>query len=624
VKTCRDRTRGGERGGALLGVLIVGVLTALLCVATLDVATTETKSASVARQRLVAAFVAEAGIEREIADLKDLQRKSILTAPFLGIDAQAGRTTFTNELLVKDGAAVGEYTVRVTAVSAVNSLTRDVSIESIGWAPSAASPGAVRARVNAVVRCALARSEVFDYVYFINNWGWYYGDTITANGNVRANGQFDCGRYAPVVNGLPRYRNLEGADLQGYIDDNHDGIKDGSDGGIYAGWDIVGSERVRGMAGERWTQDDADAGRCSQAQVDGFKNQHDFLSQMNMPNLTDLTIYENMAKAKGSRITIGGVQVCNAVVGDEAGEKQNLYLAGTDANPIVLNGLVVVRGDLIISGKVTGHGAIYCGRNVYVPKDLAYVNPPDPVPLDRPTEQQLETWLAANLGKDALGLFARNHIVCGDYTNSSWQSYVRSWVSDPRNKSEEDAGGDGIPNTRAGRDGILGTADDDTLDGDHVWTVQRYTQADADRGLLPLGKRVGDAIPGTGEDIDGDGVYDPTTQMSEFNVSTPLTSSYWQGNIPASVTAFSQISSLNLTRTDGAFYTNHTLAALSTAWNSDWHWNGCVVSRNEAIVYGTKTIKFNYDVRLYGGGESHGFYLPKVWAPIQLLLWQTD
>ena len=613
-----------RRGSALFGVMVVMVLAALMCLATLNVSTSETKGAFTARRRLTALYVAESGIERQIADIRALQRKATLTAPFQGIDLLAGRTTYTAEPLVVNGRTIGQYTVEVTAVTAVDNLTRDLTIVSTGYVPAADHPGAQTRRVTAVVRCELKRSEVFDYVYFINNWGWYYGDTIYAQGNVRANGQFDCGGYSPTVEGIPRFRKVDGTDLSGYIDDNGDGLTDGNDGGIYAGWDIVNTQNVQGMAGLLWTQADADAGRCTQSQVGTPKNQHDFLEQISMPNLTDLTIYEEIARNNNSSIRIGETVVADAVVGDDPGEPSNLYLRGTDENPIVIDGPVVVRGNLIISGKVTGRGAIYCGRNVYVPRNLTYANVPTDIPTDSPSEAELEQWLQENQDKDALGLFAREHIVVGDYTNSYWQYYVKSWVNDWRNKSEEDAGLDLIPNTRAGRDGILGTADDDALEDDDQWTVERYTQQDAEDGLIPPGKSVGDPIPGTGEDIDGDGQYDPTTRMSEFNLDVPLDPAYWAGNLPSGVSSYSSISTTQLTQLDAAFYTNHTIAALTLAWDEDLHMHGCVVSRNEAIIYGTKTIQLHYDLRLYGGGESFGFYLPKTWAAIRTLLWRSD
>ena len=44
-------------------------------------------------------------------------------------------------------------------------------------------------------------SLVFDYEYFLNNWGWWWGSTITGNGGQRANWDFDF-RSNPTVNGV--------------------------------------------------------------------------------------------------------------------------------------------------------------------------------------------------------------------------------------------------------------------------------------------------------------------------------------------------------------------------------------------------------------------------------------
>ena len=122
-------------------------------------------------------------------------------------------------------------------------------------------------------------------------------------------------------------------------------------------------------------------------------------------------------------------------------------------------------------------------------------------------------------------------------------------MNHPLNESKEDAGLDGLPNTRAGRDGILGTGDDDLLEGDGVWSVDYYTQANFDAGTIPPGKNIGDPIPGSGEDIDADGVYDGTTQMGEFyidgNGSGSFDASLW-ANMPAGITNYNQIATSNI------------------------------------------------------------------------------
>jgi hypothetical protein len=557
-----------------------------------------------------ALYAAQAGVEDVVKQLSNMRGASRIDQPFLWYDGLTGRQLCNASWLTKDGISLGQYDVTVSAVNQIDRWTRDVLVHAVGYVPSKGSPNAVTRVVDAIVRVANGRSEVFDYVYFINHWGWYYGDTIVANGNVRANGQFDGGVYDSTLYAFPRFQKLVNGQFQGYIDD----------GGIYAGWNIIGAQDIKGDANAVWTQADVTAGHCTQSDVGKKKCQHPYQNPVVMPNLSDLTVYEALAREKGSYIKIGSTVVVNAVQGDVSGTPQNLYLTGTATAPIEIHGPVVVRGSVIISGVVKGQGAIYSGGNVYVPKDLAYKTPPATPPLHA-TQAQMESWIAANANANALGLFARKHIVVGDYTNSSWQSYVSSWVNDSRNESKEDAGMDGIPNTRNGRDGIRGTADDDVLEGDGIWTTNRYTTMHQTEGLIPPGKNVGDPIPGTGEDIDGDGRYTPRCLMSDFNIPASLTAANWAGNVPSGTPSYSSVSSTSITHIDAAFYTNHHIAMLTLASGKDMTFNGCVVSRNESIVYGTNHCIFNYDLRLLDEGQTYGFYLPRTWKPVQVVFW---
>ncbi|HHI81290.1 MAG TPA: hypothetical protein ENK02_15100 [Planctomycetes bacterium] len=341
-----------------------------------------------------------------------------------------------------------------------------------------------------------------------------------------------------------------------------------------------------------------------------------------MPNLSDLTQYEEKAISSGGNIKIAGTVVSNAVYGDEPGEKQNLYLHGTSSNPIEIHGTVVVRGDVLITGVVKGQGAIYSGGNVFIPNNLNYADPPSSSRPADGTEAATEAWLTANKNKDFLGLFAKENVVLGDYTNSYWQNYVSNWLGNPMNASEEDAGEDQVPNTKNGRDGSPGTADDDLLEGDGQWTTEKYTAEDQALGLIPPGKSVGDPIPGTGEDIDGDGVYDPTLTVADLQVKDPLTPSKWGGNIPGTgISNYSDIASIYMTNLDGVFYTNHAFAWL-TVPGTDINVNGAIISRNESIIYGGK-IYMNYDARMLGGKNGvAGDLLPVTPKSIRILSWQ--
>ncbi|MBK7642578.1 MAG: hypothetical protein IPJ19_05935 [Planctomycetes bacterium] len=605
-----------RRGNALLGTLIVLVALLGLLYATSRVSVVEVHETRSAVEDVQSKYLAEAGVERALNFLAQTARAGSQQDPLRGLHQLFATSDhlspFVAEPLTSGLQQVGAYSVSLRATEQ-NATSITIAIDATGYRPEAPQSLAAGqhpstwSAVRTIVRYSLAPSHVFDYGYFINNWGWFYGSTITCNGNVRSNGQFDVAGYSPTITGQPLYDavswNGTQATLSGYHDDNGDGLLDGNDGGLWSSWDITGAQHLQGNGGHA-------------------QNQHDFQDPIPMPNLSDLGMYEANAVDQHSSITIDGVQVANAVVGDEPGEKQNLYLVGTSAKPIVLNGPVVVRGNLIISGVVTGQGAIYSGGNVYCPNSVTYKNPPSAPRPANGSQAANEAWLSTNWNKDFLGLFARENIVVGDFTNSTWQSYVSQWMGDAMNVSAEDCGADGIPNTRAGKDGILGTADDDVLEGDGLFSVQHYTQADADLGLLPAGAHVGDVIPGSGEDIDGDGAFDGQASLANVILTTPLDAAHWSGNMPAAgLTNYRSIASMNAATLDAVFYTNHSFC-WTVLGSQVARINGALVSRNEDIVYGTPSLEFNYDCRLLGGSSGRAArLLPQTLQSPEILRW---
>ncbi len=277
---------------------------------------------------------------------------------------------------------------------------------------------------------ANAPAKVFDYVYFINNWGWFYGSPITSYGDVRSNGRFDF-KYGPTVN---------------------------SD--IYAGNEVGINGTVYGY------------GRHEQYQ-------HGHSETLPMPNLNDLSYYKNNATGT---IKIDGHILVNGVLGDNSGEKDNIVLIGTQNHPIEINGTVVIEGDVVVSGYITGQGVIYSGRNIYVPNNIIYVNPPSAerpeYPVDAPPDwKTVDTFVAENQTKDLVGFAASENIVLGDYTASKNQwifNYYLYYMGD------EDVGIDGIPDTgdEGEGDGIFEARYED-LDGDGI-KDDHYVFADLD------------------------------------------------------------------------------------------------------------------------------------------------
>ncbi len=613
----RRAARRTRRGSALVSTVVAFVGVFGLLYASVAVSSVEVRRSRRELDELRAQHLADAGVERAMLFLRQTADAGGTQNPLAGLNNLfAGGATLSPFVAtgVMDGAAqVGAYSVTLNVVEQT-ATSISIAIDATGYVPDAPqnlpagrSPEAWSA-VRTTVQYELSPSEVFDYGYFINNWGWFYGNTIICRGNARSNGQFDVAGYAPTVTGQPRYgaveRNGSTVSLSGYMDDNGDGLLDGNDGGVFSGWDIVGAQNLQGNGGQA-------------------QNQHDFQDRIDMPNLTDLSPYEENAVAQGGSISIGGTVYADGVLGDDAGEKQHLYLVGTTANPIVLDGPVVVRGDVVIQGVVTGQGAIYAGGNVYVPRSVSYLNGPTTTRPASNSQADTEAWLSTNWERDFLGLFARKNVVVGDHTNSTWRTHVGNWMASSLNGSAEDAGDDLIHNTRAGRDGILNTSDDDVLEGDGVFTFDVYTDEHLAMGLIPAGKSVGDAIPGTGEDINGDGVFTPTTTLADVTLTTPLDSTNFGGNIPSGgIARYRDISSLSANRIDAVIYTNHSFCWTVTGSTSA-RINGALVCRNENVIYGTPTLEFNYDARLLGGnsGMAAGL-LPSVLREPEVLRWQ--
>ncbi len=597
---------------AAMSTLMVGLVFATTAFAVIDLG--ESKSAM---DEVRARFVAQAGVEDAVCFLRSAAGKTGFHDPLLGLHnlfGSGGTLAFkVGEPLLDGSRKAGEYSVTMSAVE--DSTGIDVTIRSTGYLPAAPQnlPPGRRVRawrcLEVVVRFQVGPAEVFQYGYFTNNWGWFYGDSIVCNGNARSNGQFDAAGFAPTVTGQPLYDeiSLVGGKvvLSGYHDDNGDGLLDGKDGGIFSGWDIANAGKVAGEGGKP-------------------TNQHDFQARLPMPNLADLEPYEAKAVAEGGHVDIDGKEVLDAVAGDDAGEKENVYLVGTKDHPVQIHGKIVIRGNVIISGYITGRGGIYAGGNIYIPDSLRYLNPPStPRPAGN-RKEDTEKWLTENKDKDFIGFFAGENIVVGNLKNETWRSQVEKWMESPQNKSDEDAGQDGIPNTKAGMDGKTGTADDDVLEGDNVFTVEHYTALDEKLGLVPQGKSVGDPIPGTGEDIDGDGIHDDAVTLErDIDFTDPLDQDHWGGNMPAGGVDYDKIAKISANHLDGVFYTNHSFCWYVSA-SEDAVIDGALICRNEDIIYGTPHLVFNFDCRLLAGGLG-GIrdLLPRTLKPLRFLRWEV-
>lgn len=311
-----------------------------------------------------------------------------------------------------------------------------------------------------------------------------------------------------------------------------------------------------------------------------------------------------------------------------------------------------------------------------------------PAELEAVRQKQI-TWLKANqpgaaddsTKKDLVGLFAKENIVVGNavsvpYSSGAIDGYTTSGtiikgltlqtgsitVEDPNthaistesvnfNETDESKlGMDKVPNTRDTKS----SADEEySTETNGTWDVEFYTDANPPpaggknpttgnefkkwSGAKPTGlykdwdQAIKDAvIPGSGEDLDGDGVYDATMDLYDvvcFNktIAENLRSKYssyknietspsdwtnafnfdstWGGNYnPSSITNLSALSGDSFSngkwakKLDGLTYTNHVWGGIVLG-----DINGGFIARAECIARGGIT---NHDDRVVGGGES--------------------
>ena len=441
-----------------------------------------------------------------------------------------------------DTGTIGRRDVTLTVVGAVNGSTRTL---------------------RAVVRYELAPSPVFDYSYFVNNFGWFFGGGITSNGDIRSNGDFAFSGnpevngdiYASVNPGLGAAGDITGSNKNDTVsqyrsqasdrarpsDPTADPEDTNGNGALDAGEDVNGNGIL----------DDFDY-------PDGYDGQSDRFPQqelLEMPYLGDLQTYKDLAAAKNGTVSQGGsTLVDNVLTG-------NVVLIGTAANPIVINGPVVVTGDVLIKGVVTGQGTIYAGRNTHILSEITYLYTNDWIKPDTDPDAT-DTF---NADRDFLGLATKGNVVIGDYTRTDWQTNITGYIEPPFTQAYE------VDSTD-----VVNGYDSYYVDGDPYFDGD-YTANDG----------------GTKDDGSGRKFYE--SSYNDTYISSVADSSS------------------SIRRIDAVTYTNHLFTGKVGAFTM----NGAIISRDEAVVF-SGSIEINYDLRAKTMGEN--FYLPRSLALPQTIV----
>jgi hypothetical protein len=384
-------------------------------------------------------------------------------------------------------------------------------------------------------------STVFDYEYFLNNWGWWWGSTITGNGAQRANWDFDF-RDGPTVNGSIYAANQ--------VDENEVPYED------YA------TPPFGGLAG-----------------ADETNLVHQGAPRVVMPNLLNFTNYiaSAMTNTSDNGLWIGTNQLVAGVLtnvstpnpGGNSGNlspQTGLYVVGTPTKPIVVKGTVVVQGDLVIQGVVTGQGTLYVGGNLYIAGNMTYANGPNfSTPPETQTPAERDAWVAANMTNDLIAYAVRGSILAGDVTDPDWINYCFDYPGSGLQYVGDES--------HLGQDGIAGTPDDDIPFLHANGTTSTWFDAD------------GDGMVNSNYNYNTD--INMTTTRASYILGYPRS-----GGVPV---PYSQVASDNMGTLQGIFYTDHAAAMRMDQNNAVF--NGVIVSRNEQIVF-QSYLDLVYDSRV--------------------------
>ena len=510
-------------------------------------------------------------------------------------------------------------------------------------------------RVTATIRervvFGTGQSRVFDYAYFVNNYGWMSGNTITINGDMRANGNVSLSQatvngrvYAaandelgvrgevtlsgsPQIKGQTDYRSAAGSRAR----------PDKADYGVTGAYDAPkqsGTIRKPTYYDDPYDEDGkwspvAVPGTGTRGATSGATIVNEGSDSLAMPFVSELENYVAYAQERkgtltypaysytdslGTNRTVSGGTVFAHYTGTgpsgdaTAADNGALVLVGTAANPIVIDGPVVVDSDVIIKGYVTGQGTIYSGRNIHIVGDVKYVNAPSWGHEDA-DDAAVES---ANAQKDMLGLVAKGNVVVGDYTyekssgyysRESWHDSVDKYISGSSGSSvvhsyacDASDANIGYPSTFAG----------DYTAVEQVGGLSATLAATAPGGYEAssgqFGKvRTATVALDTYHDepyYDRWGRYLGTRQVQDTvtTLQTKYDRRYYETVCDDAV--LKSISEWGFSQIDAVMYNNHGTFGTLGRSGSYVNVNGSLVCRDEALIYTASGLRFNWDFRL--------------------------
>lgn len=198
-----------KKGAAMLTTFIVMSLVAVAGVTYVNNATQSIRISARQTQDVQTTHLCEAGVQ---AVLRSLWRPFKINQTFVAMEDACAGADDDNPRSVSDGPVpgVGRYSAGVIEFYSpgMDPYQRIVVVRSVGWLDrnnnAVLDENEPRKVVDVTAVYQLARSQVFDYTYFVNNYGWMDGfnvNDLIVNGDMRANGNFNFLNGSPTVNG---------------------------------------------------------------------------------------------------------------------------------------------------------------------------------------------------------------------------------------------------------------------------------------------------------------------------------------------------------------------------------------------------------------------------------------
>ena len=523
--------------------------------------------------------------------------------------------TFSDGTFVRTGH--GEAQCTVTVLRLFKKEYVDISIDTVARVPHAMTGRVVTRRIEQIVRYGLGPANVFDYVYFANNYGWMYGNPLYLYGNMGANGNLGFsgnptvdGKLfaaanpaigaAGVVNGnarfdtLDQYRTLATPNRMMRPTNPAATPEDANGNGrLDSGEDTNGNGKLDNY--------DYEVG------YGGTQPRAERQQAIDMPYLGDMQMYKDLAHAtqRPARPEIG------EATGATGGIVKQLKAPGLDpADPNNYNILVdkTYGYDASHKGKYTvqdaATGAVTV-NDINEPLDtsdqkkngnLALIGTPEqPIIILGPVVVSNDLVIKGTVKGQGTFYVGRNTHVVGDIVYSDppeWQQNDTNFETTTSNNKQKDGVGFGTKGSV-----VLGNYESSDFNSARNYMQPPFTQpytvdsSDSDIGYVTSFSAGNPQFHGNYSERDGGKAY------NNFD-ATPSDSNrrYYQSSFP---TDYINSIATKPRKMMGIFYTNHYFGGRT----NQLELYGAMVTRDEGIVTDS-SAKWYYDPRISKGDMS--------------------